>query len=76
MGKQPEQNLPKNVINATGTKNKQRVILNVANRELRILGKIQCFSVHTVFPANQSPGSRDLTNEHTNTNTHTVRQSH
>jgi len=30
MGKQPEQNLAKNVINATGTK-KQRVILIVAN---------------------------------------------
>jgi hypothetical protein len=31
MGKQPEQNLPKNVINETGTKNKQRVMLIVAN---------------------------------------------
>jgi hypothetical protein len=35
MGKQPEKNLPKNVINATGTKNKQtnkqRVILIAAN---------------------------------------------
>jgi hypothetical protein len=72
MGKQPEQNLPKNAINATGTKNKQRVILIVGNLELLIWGEIRCCSVRTVFPANQSHSSRDETNEHTTTNTYTV----